>query len=198
MMMAVEQDWYELNMAIAMFQQTSMKLRYSAIPVIAAPFGMTLGGGCEFSMHSDKIVAAAETYIGLVEVGVGLIPGGGGTKEFALRALKGTLPDDVKTNHLRNYFMNIATAKVATSAWEAKQMGILTDKDIIVVNKDRQIAEAKRQAIVLDELGYTPPIPESKSSRKRSNGNVLRRNRPNGCRWLRIGTRQKIANKSVM
>jgi 3-hydroxyacyl-CoA dehydrogenase len=122
MMMAVEQDWYELNMAIAMFQQTSMKLRYSSIPVIAAPFGMTLGGGCEFSMHADKIVAAAETYIGLVEVGVGLIPGGGGTKEFALRALKGTLPDDVKTNHLRNYFMNIATAKVATSAWEAKQM----------------------------------------------------------------------------
>ena len=160
MMMAVEQDWYELNMAINLFQQTSMKLRYSSIPVIAAPFGMTLGGGCEFSMHSDKIVAAAETYIGLVEVGVGLIPGGGGTKEFALRALKGALPDDVKTNHLRNYFMNIATAKVATSAHEAKQMGILTDKDIIVVNKDRQIAEAKRQAIVLDELGYTAPVPE--------------------------------------
>jgi len=160
MMMAVEQDWYELNMAINLFQQTSMKLRYSSIPVIAAPFGMTLGGGCEFSMHSDKIVAAAETYIGLVEVGVGLIPGGGGTKEFALRALKGALPDDVKTNHLRNYFMNIAMAKVATSAHEAKQMGILTDKDVIVVNKDRQIAEAKRQAIVLDELGYTPPVPE--------------------------------------
>jgi len=160
MMMAVEQDWYELNMAINLFQQTSMKLRYSSIPVIAAPFGMTLGGGCEFSMHSDKIVAAAETYIGLVEVGVGLIPGGGGTKEFALRALKGALPDDVKTNHLRNYFMNIATAKVATSAHEAKQMGILTDKDVIVVNKDRQIAEAKRQAIVLDELGYTAPVPE--------------------------------------
>lgn len=160
MMMAIEQDWYELNMAVAMFQQTSMKLRYSAIPVISAPFGMTLGGGCEFSMHSDKIVAASETYIGLVEVGVGLIPGGGGTKEFALRSLKNQLSDDVKINHLRNYFMNIAMAKVATSAWEAKQMGILTEKDIIIVNKDRQIAEAKRQAVILDELGYTPPIPE--------------------------------------
>jgi len=84
-MMAVEQEWDELNYAISMFQNTMMRLRYSAIPVIAAPKGMALGGGCELCMHSDKVIANAETYMGLVEFGVGLIPGGGGTKEFAVR-----------------------------------------------------------------------------------------------------------------
>ncbi len=158
MMMAAEQDWWELNMAIKMFQDTMMRVRYSAVPVVVAPHGMTLGGGCEMSMHADKIVAAAETYIGLVEVGVGLIPGGGGSKEFALRAAKNVLKDDVKVNHLREYFMNIAMAKVATSAHEAKNMGIIRDQDIIVVDRDRQIAVAKKQAIMLDEAGYTQPI----------------------------------------
>jgi len=158
MMMAAEQDWWELNMAIKTFQDTMMKVRYSAIPVIVAPHGMALGGGCEITMHADKVVAAAETYIGLVEVGVGLIPGGGGSKEFALRAAKHMLADDVKTNHLREAFMNIAMAKVATSAYEAKKMGIIRDQDIIVVNRDRQIAEAKKHAIILAEAGYTQPI----------------------------------------
>ncbi|ADX67119.1 3-hydroxyacyl-CoA dehydrogenase/enoyl-CoA hydratase family protein [Weeksella virosa] len=160
MMMAAEQDWWELNMAIKMFQDTMMRVRYSSIPVISAPHGMALGGGCEVSIHADKMVAAAETYIGLVEVGVGLIPGGGGSKEFTRRAMMNLLKDDVKVNHLRDYFMNIATAKVATSAYEAKNMGIVRDQDVIVVNTDRQIAEAKKQAILLAEAGYTQPVRE--------------------------------------
>ena len=147
-------------MAIKMFQDTMMRVRYSSIPVISAPHGMALGGGCEVSIHADKMVAAAETYIGLVEVGVGLIPGGGGSKEFTRRAMMNLLKDDVKVNHLRDYFMNIATAKVATSAYEAKNMGIVRDQDVIVVNTDRQIAEAKKQAILLAEAGYTQPVRE--------------------------------------
>jgi len=160
MMMAVEQDWWELNMAIKLFQDTMMKIRYSAIPVVAAPHGMTLGGGCEISLHADKIVAAAETYMGLVEVGVGVIPAGGGTKEMTRRAAKHLIPDDVKTNHLREAYMTIAMAKVATSAYEAKNLGFIRNEDIIVVNKDRQIAEAKKHAIFLAEVGYTQPVPE--------------------------------------
>lgn len=160
MMMASEQDWFELNRAVKMFQDTTMRVRYSAIPVVVAPHGMTLGGGCEMSLHADKIVAAAETYIGLVEAGVGLIPGGGGTKEMTRRAMMNLLHDDIKNNHLREYFMRIATAKVATSAYEALDMGFLEQKDVIVVNSDRQIAEAKRQALMLAETGYTQPIPK--------------------------------------
>lgn len=160
MMMAAEQDWWELNMAIKMFQDTMMRVRYSAIPVVVAPHGMALGGGCEISLHADKIVAAAETYMGLVEVGVGVIPGGGGTKEMARRAAKHLISDDVKINHLREAYMNVAMAKVATSAYEAKNLGFLRDQDIIVVNKDRQIAEAKKHALLMAEAGYTQPIQE--------------------------------------
>jgi 3-hydroxyacyl-CoA dehydrogenase len=160
MMMASEQDWWELNMAIKMFQDTMMKVRYSAIPVVVAPHGMTLGGGCEISLHADKIVAAAETYMGLVEVGVGVIPGGGGTKEMTRRAMKHLISDDVKTNHLREAYMAVAMAKVATSAYEAKNLGFIRNEDVIVVNKDRQIAEAKKHAILMAEAGYTQPIQE--------------------------------------
>lgn len=160
MMMAVEQDWWDLNFAIKSFQDTMMKVRYSAIPVVVAPHGMSLGGGCEISLHADKIVAAAETYMGLVEAGVGVIPGGGGTKEMTMRASKCVLADDVKTNHLREAFMTVAMAKVATSAYEAKNLGFLRAQDVIVVNKDRQIAEAKKHAIIMAEAGYTQPIPE--------------------------------------
>ncbi len=160
-MMAIEQDWDDLNMAIALFQKTMMRARYSNVPVIVAPHGMALGGGCELTMHADKVVAAAETYIGLVEFGVGVIPGGGGTKELARRASLNYLKDDVKTNRLREAYMNIAMAKVATSAYEAIDMGILQKgKDTIVVNKNRQISEAKKQAILLAEAGYTQPFPE--------------------------------------
>ena len=160
MMMASEQDWWELNMAIKTFQDTMMKVRYSAIPVVVAPHGMTLGGGCEISLHADKIVAAAETYMGLVEAGVGVIPGGGGTKEMTRRASQFLISDDVKTNHLREAYMTVAMAKVATSAYEAKNFGFIRSEDIIVVNKDRQIAEAKKQALIMAEAGYTQPIAE--------------------------------------
>ena len=162
LMMAIDQDWDDLNMAIAYFQKSMMRVRYSSIPVVVAPFGMTLGGGCEMTMHADKVVAAAETYIGLVETGVGVIPGGGGTKEFALRTSKKFQPDDVKNNRMREAFMNIAMGKVATSAYEAYDMGILEKhKDIVVVNKNRQIAEAKKVAKLMAEQGYTQPIQQT-------------------------------------
>lgn len=158
-MMAVEQEYDELNMAIKLFQDTMMRVRYSSIPVIVAPHGMTLGGGCEMSMHADKVVAAAETYIGLVEFGVGVIPGGGGSKEMALRAADQFHKNDVELNVLQEYFLSVAMAKVSTSAYEAFDTGVLQHgKDIIVVNKDRQIAEAKKHALLMAEAGYTQPI----------------------------------------
>lgn len=159
LMMAVDQDWDDLNMAIAYFQNSMMRVRYSSIPVVVAPFGMTLGGGCEMTMHADRVVAAAETYIGLVETGVGVIPGGGGTKELTLRTSKDFHSDDVKNNRLRDAFMNIAMGKVATSAYEAYDMGILEHgKDLVVVNKQTQIQTSKLLAISLAEHGYTQPI----------------------------------------
>lgn len=158
-MMAVEQEYDELNFAIKQFQDTMMRARYSSIPVIAAPHGMTLGGGCELTLHSDKVVAAAETYIGLVEFGVGVIPGGGGSKEMALRASDQFHKNDVELNVLQEYFLSVAMAKVSTSAYEAFDTGILQKgKDVIVVNRDRQIAEAKKHALILAEAGYTQPV----------------------------------------
>jgi 3-hydroxyacyl-CoA dehydrogenase len=158
-MMAVEQEYDELNMAIKMFQDTMMRMRYSSIPVISAPHGMCLGGGCELSLHADKVVAAAETYIGLVEFGVGVIPGGGGSKEMALRASDTFRKNDVELNVLQEYFLTIGMAKVSTSAYEAYDLGILQQgKDIVVVNKDRQIATAKSYAKLMAESGYTQPI----------------------------------------
>jgi 3-hydroxyacyl-CoA dehydrogenase len=158
-MMAVEQEYDELNMAIKYFQDTMMRMRYSSIPTIAAPHGMALGGGCELSMHADKVVAAAETYIGLVEFGVGVIPGGGGSKEMALRAQDTFRKGDVELNVLQEYFLTIGMAKVATSAYEAYDLGILQKgKDIVVVNKDRQIATAKAHAKLLADAGYTQPV----------------------------------------
>lgn len=157
-MMAVEQEYEELNYSVKMFQETMMRMRYSAIPTVAAPHGMCLGGGCELSMHADMVVAAAETYIGLVEFGVGVIPGGGGSKEMALRAADTFRKDDVELNVLREYFLTIGTAKVSTSAYEAYDLGILQKgKDRVVVNKDRQLATAKAYAKLLAEQGYTQP-----------------------------------------
>lgn len=158
-MMAAEQEYDELNMAIKYFQDTMMRMRYSAIPTVAAPHGMALGGGCELSMHADKVVAAAETYIGLVEFGVGVIPGGGGSKEMALRAQDTFRKGDVELNVLQEYFLTIGMAKVATSAYEAFDLGILQKgKDIVVVNKDRQIATAKAYAKLMADAGYTQPV----------------------------------------
>lgn len=157
-MLAVEQEYDELNMAIKMFQDTVMRLRYSSIPTIAAPHGMALGGGCEISLHADKVVAAAETYMGLVEFGVGVIPGGGGSKEMALRASDTFRKGDVELNVLQDNFLAIGMAKVSTSAYEAFDLGYLQKgKDIVVVNKDRQIATAKAHAKLMAEAGYTQP-----------------------------------------
>ena len=155
-MMAAEQEYDELNMAIKYFQDTMMRMRYSAIPTVAAPHGMTLGGGCELSMHADKVVAAAETYIGLVEFGVGVIPGGGGSKEMALRAQDLFHKGDVQLNVLQEHFLAIGMAKVATSAYEAFDFNVLQKgKDVVVVNKDRQLAEAKKHALLMADAGYT-------------------------------------------
>ena len=158
-MMAAEQEYDELNMAIKYFQDTMMRMRYSSIPTISAPHGMALGGGCELSLHADKVVAAAETYMGLVEFGVGVIPGGGGSKEMALRAQDLFHKGDVQLNILQEYFLTIGMAKVSTSAYEAFDLGLLQKgKDVVVVNKDRQIAVAKQHAKLMADSGYTQPV----------------------------------------
>jgi 3-hydroxyacyl-CoA dehydrogenase len=158
-MLAAEQDYDELDMAVRQFQNTSMRIRYSSIPVVIAPHGLTLGGGCEFSLHADKVQAAAETYIGLVELGVGLIPGGGGTKEFTLRASDAIQHNEPETIPLQNRFITIGTAKVSTSAFEAFDMGILRQGiDEINMNQSRRIAEAKQSVIDLYDRGYTMPV----------------------------------------
>lgn len=158
-MLAVEQEYEELNAAIAYFQNTMMRMRYSSIPVISAPHGMCLGGGCELSLHADKVVASAETYIGLVEFGVGVIPGGGGTKEMTLRASDAFKKNDVELNILREHFLTIAMAKVSTSGHEAYDLGLFEkSKDVIVTNRDEQLSIAKSYARVLADAGYVKPI----------------------------------------
>jgi len=156
-MYAIEQDYDEIDFMIRAFQQSVMRLRYSSIPVVVCPQGRTLGGGCEMTLHADIAQAAAETYIGLVEVGVGLIPGGGGTKEFTKRISDALEEGDVELNSLQNAFMTIATAKVATSAEEARELGILKKIDRISINRDRQIADAKKAILDLANAGYTMP-----------------------------------------
>lgn len=159
-MMAVEQEWEELNMAVKLFQNTSMRIRYSSIPVVVATHNLTLGGGCEFSLHADFVQLAAETYMGLVEFGVGVIPGGGGTKEFALRASDEFKEDQIVQNILKNRFLTIGMAKVSTSASEALELGYLQkDKYAVSMNRNRLIADAKAKAIELANAGYTKPIP---------------------------------------
>jgi 3-hydroxyacyl-CoA dehydrogenase len=160
-MFAVEQEFDEVNLLIAQFQKMITRIRYSAIPVIVAPHTLTLGGGCEAVLHSDRAVAHAETYMGLVEVGVGLIPAGGGTKEMAARASDLYQSGDPELNILQTIFMNIATAKVSTSAQEALEMNYLRSTDQIVLNRSRLIAEAKQSAIELAENGYTQPKPRT-------------------------------------
>ena len=157
-MYAIEQEFDEIDFMIRHFQNTIMRVRYSSVPVVVAPHGLTLGGGCEMTMHADRVQAAAETYIGLVEVGVGLIPGGGGTKELTKRVSDAIEEGDVVLNALQNAFMNIATAKVATSAHEAMDMHILRPEDAVSVNIDRQIADGKQTVIELADAGYTKPI----------------------------------------
>jgi len=158
-MLAAEQEYDELDMAVRMFQNTMMRVRYSAIPVVVAPHGLTLGGACEMCLHSDKVQAAAESYIGLVELGVGLIPGGGGTKEFTLRAADDMHESEPETITLQNRFLTIGTAKVSTSAHEAFELGILRPgTDAISMNQSRRIGDAKESVIEMYDAGYTMPV----------------------------------------
>jgi 3-hydroxyacyl-CoA dehydrogenase len=159
-MMAVEQEYDELNFAIKTFQNTMMRVRYSSIPVVVAPHNMALGGACEMSLHSDKVVAHAETYMGLVEFGVGLIPGGGGTKEFAVRLSDELQEGDIELNNFRDRFLTIGQAKVSTSAYEAFDLGYLRKgKDIVVISRNRLLAEAKANCLEMANEGYTRPLP---------------------------------------
>ena len=187
-MLAIEQDYDEIDMAIRQFQNTMMRVRYSGIPVVLAPHGLALGGGCEMSLHADKIVAAAETYMGLVEFGVGVIPGGGGSKEMTLRASDLFRKNDVELNVLQEYFLTVAMAKVSTSAYEAFDLGVLQHgKDVVVVNKDRQIAEAKKHALLMAESGYTQPI-------RRNDIKVLGKQ---ALGMFLVGTDQMVAGKYI-
>lgn len=158
-MLAIEQEYDELDMAIRLFQNTMMRVRYSSVPVVVAPHGLSLGGACELSLHADKVCPAAETYTGLVELGVGLIPGGGGTKEFVLRASDEMHEDEPETITLKNRFLTIATAKVGTSAHEGFNIGVYRKGlDEVVMNQSRRIAEAKRSVIEIYDSGYTTPL----------------------------------------
>ena len=160
-MQALEQEFDELNLMVQQFQQAMMRMRYSSIPVVGTPHGLTLGGGCELNLHCDKVVAAAESYIGLVEFGVGLIPGGGGTKEMTLRTAAKYEDGEPEFNLLRNTYMTISTAKVSTSAAEAFDLGYLRRGDEVVVNPSRVIAQAKAAAIELADAGYSQPTPRT-------------------------------------
>jgi 3-hydroxyacyl-CoA dehydrogenase len=161
-MLAIEQDYDELNMAIQQFQNTIMRVRYSAVPVVLAPHALTLGGACEMSLHADRVVPAAESYIGLVELGIGVIPGGGGTKEFTLRAADEMHEDEPETITLKNRFFTIATAKVSTSAYEAFDLGILRKgRDFVSINQGRRISEAKQAVIESYDDGYVMPVPRT-------------------------------------
>ncbi|HMT28493.1 MAG TPA: enoyl-CoA hydratase-related protein, partial [Bacteroidia bacterium] len=158
-MFAIEQEFDEIDYAIRAFQNANMRVRYSSVPVVVAPHGLALGGGCEMSMHADKVQAAAETYIGMVEFGVGLIPGGGGSKEFALRFSDSVREGDIELNLLKERFLTIAMAKVSTSAQEAYDLGIFRKGiDEITMNRSRLIADSKASVIELANSGYTKPV----------------------------------------
>src|SRR5215831_3056267 len=164
LMEAQDENWEELEMIGRYFQQSVMSLRYSAKPVVVAPFQMVFGGGCEMVLHADRVRAAAETYIGLVEVGVGIIPAGCGTKEMLLRAID-SIPADMKDADpfpfVKRAFETIALAKVATSAAEAREFGFLRAGDSISMNSDRLIADAKQQVLALAQSGYVQPQPRT-------------------------------------
>ena len=158
-MMAVEQEYDELNFAIKQFQNTMMRVRYSSVPVVVATHQMALGGGCELSMHADKVIAHAETYMGLVEFGVGVIPGGGGSKEFALRLSDELKPGDIRINAFRERFLTIGQAQVATSGHEAFELGYLRKGiDEVIVSRELQLSRAKKAALELVDNGYTQPM----------------------------------------
>jgi 3-hydroxyacyl-CoA dehydrogenase len=158
---AQEGEWDDIHMAVRQFQRVNMAIKYAPGPVISAPQGMALGGGCEISMHSARIQAAAESYIGLVETGVGLVPGGGGTKEMLIRANEHSAGgESLDLFHaLKPVFETIAMAKVSTSGEEARSLGFLRPSDLISMNRDRQVADAKSTALAMVRAGYHPPAP---------------------------------------
>jgi 3-hydroxyacyl-CoA dehydrogenase len=161
LMTAQEGEWDDIHLAVRQFQRVNMAIKYAPRPVVAAPQGMALGGGCEINLHAARIHATAEAYIGLVEVGVGLIPAGGGSKEMLIRANEHAAGgDDLDLTHaLRPIFENIAMAKVSTSAEDARSLGYLRPSDLIAMNRDRQIADAKQTALAMVRAGYHPPAP---------------------------------------
>jgi 3-hydroxyacyl-CoA dehydrogenase len=155
---AQEGNWDELDMMIRAFQQANMALRYSAVPVVVAPAGLTLGGGTEMALHADRVQAAAETYMGLVEVGVGLIPGGGGTKEMAVRAMaKLPTPQSDPLPFVQQAFETVALAKVSASGPDAMRLGYLSATDGFTMNRERLLADAKAKALERVREGYHPP-----------------------------------------
>jgi 3-hydroxyacyl-CoA dehydrogenase len=158
---AQEGEWDDIHLAVRQFQRLNMAIKYAPRPVVTAPQGMALGGGCEMNLHAARIHATAEAYIGLVEVGVGLIPAGGGSKEMLIRANEHAASGDTLdlTHALRPIFESIATAKVSTSAEEARSLGYLRPSDLISMNRDRQIADAKQTALAMVRAGYHPPAP---------------------------------------
>jgi 3-hydroxyacyl-CoA dehydrogenase len=157
---AQEEEWDDINLMVHALQSAIMRLRYSSKPVVTAPYGLTLGGGCEIAMHGNKVRAAAETYIGLVEVGVGLIPAGGGTKEMTMRAMDAAAkaPDADPIAFLKTTFETVGMGKVATSAQEGRAFGFLRDTDSISINGDRLIQDAKQEVLNFDSAGYVPPV----------------------------------------
>jgi 3-hydroxyacyl-CoA dehydrogenase len=162
LMGARSQQWEMLEQVVKRFQNLNMRMRFFPKPVVIAPAGMALGGGCEVTMHGSRVVAAAETYIGLVELGVGVIPAGGGTKELMRRIINPGMrvPGVDIFPFLQRVFEQIGQAKVATSAWEARQMGFLGPADRIIMNREHLLTEAKREVIHMAAAGYHPPAPE--------------------------------------
>jgi 3-hydroxyacyl-CoA dehydrogenase len=166
---AQEGEWDDLAAAIHRFQQVNMAVKYAPVPVVAAPFGMTLGGGCEINLHSAARQPYAETYMGLVEVGVGLLPGGGGCKEMLLRAIEnahavrpGGRGESVEmVEGMKRAFEIIGMAKVSTSASEARDLGFLSEGDLITMNRDRLLSDAKERALELARSGYQSPVPRT-------------------------------------
>jgi len=158
---AQEGEWDDIHLAVRQFQRMNMAVKYAPRPVVVAPQGMALGGGCEITLHGARIHAAAETYMGLVEAGVGLIPGGGGTKEMLIRANEHAAgSEDLDLFHaLKPIFENIAMGKVSTSAEEARGLGYLRDSDLVAMNRDRLIGDAKETALAMVRAGYHPPAP---------------------------------------
>jgi 3-hydroxyacyl-CoA dehydrogenase len=170
LLMAIqEEEWDDVDMMIRQFQGMTQLIKFSPKPVVAAPFGMALGGGCEVSLHAPVRQPHAELYMGLVEVGVGLLPGGGGCKEMTVRAIdaatsirpEGRGESVEMMEAMKKAFEAIATAKVSTSAYEARNLGFLNKGDDITMNRERVLADAKARALEMVKVGYKPPVPRT-------------------------------------